>query len=212
TFPVNITDDSQQENDENFIVSLGNLTGGAQFGEPDTAVVTITDNDSAFSCNKVTGISKKECQALVALYDSTDGDKWDEKSGWKMTNTPCNWYGVACKKGSIEKIELSSNKLKGTISAKFFKLKKLEILDLSDNEIDASIFKKVKKFKKLITLLLNNCKLSGKLPNSLMKLKKLTGLDLNDNCLKTKVSKKLKNWLNELNPGWDDTQTNCPPL
>jgi hypothetical protein len=35
----------------------------------------------------------------------------------------------------------------------------------------------------------------------------LTELDLNDNCFSTKVSKKLKKWLDELNPGWDDTQT-----
>jgi Ran GTPase-activating protein (RanGAP) involved in mRNA processing and transport len=44
----------------------------------------------------------------------------------------------------------------------------------------------------------------------LMKLKKLTYLDLNDNCLKTKVSSKLKKWLDEINPGWDETQgTDC---
>ncbi|TGO02157.1 hypothetical protein PN36_29595 [Candidatus Thiomargarita nelsonii] len=162
-----------------------------------------------FSCNKVTDISKTECKALIALYDSTDGDNWRLNWGWKMTNTPCNWHGVTCQTGTVEKLELPSNKLNGAISKKFFKLKKLESLVLSDNEIDASIFKNVKKLKNLKTLWLNNCKLSGKLPNSLMKLKKLSDLDLNDNCLKTKVSKKLKKWLDELNPGWDETQTNC---
>ncbi|MEN8216978.1 MAG: Calx-beta domain-containing protein [Pseudomonadota bacterium] len=210
TFRVPIIDDSVPESNETLIVSLDNATGGAVLGSPDTAVLTIMDDDqNAFSCNQVTGISKKECQALIALYESTDGDNWADNSGWNVTNTPCNWHGVTCKKGSVEKLELSSNKLKGSISAKFFKLKKLEKLDLSYNEIDASIFKKMKKFKNLKTLLLNNCKLSGKIPNSLMKLKKLTELDLNDNCLKTKVSKKLKKWLDALNPGWDQTQTGC---
>jgi Leucine-rich repeat (LRR) protein len=184
TFPVEIIDDSQQENDETFIVSLGNPTGGAQLGTPDTAAVTITDNDS-FSCKKVTEIPKKECNALVALYGSTDGENWVDNTGWKMTNTPCNWYGVTCKKGSVGKLELSNNNLKGVISKKFFKLKKLKVLFLNNNQ------------------------LSGKLSNSMMKLKKLTELDLNVNCLKTKVSKKLKKWLDELNPGWDETQTNC---
>jgi hypothetical protein len=46
TFTINITDDSTPENDENFIVSLDNPTGGAILGEPNTAVVTITDNDT----------------------------------------------------------------------------------------------------------------------------------------------------------------------
>ncbi|MEN8218625.1 MAG: Calx-beta domain-containing protein, partial [Pseudomonadota bacterium] len=50
TFTINITDDSAQESDERLIVSLGNPTGGAQLGSPDTAEVTIIDNDSAFSC------------------------------------------------------------------------------------------------------------------------------------------------------------------
>ncbi|TGO02388.1 hypothetical protein PN36_25890, partial [Candidatus Thiomargarita nelsonii] len=118
---VNIIDDSQQENDEKLIVALGNPTGSAQLGEPDTVVVTIRDNE-AFSCNKVTGISKKECKALVALYDTTEGDNWQDNSGWKMTNTPCNWHGVTCKTGSVGELELSNNNLKGAISIKFFKL------------------------------------------------------------------------------------------
>jgi hypothetical protein len=162
-----------------------------------------------FNCKNVTDISKKECQALVALYDSTDGANWEDNTGWKVTNTPCNWYGVTCKNGSVEKLELSSNNLKDSISKKFFKLKKLEILDLSYNEIDASILKNVKKLKNLETLWLNNCKLRGKIPNSLMKLKKLTDLDLYDNCLISRVSNKLGKWLDKLNPGWDEAQTNC---
>jgi subtilisin family serine protease len=162
-----------------------------------------------FNCKNVTDISKKECQALVALYDSTDGANWRDNTGWKVTNTPCNWYGVTCKNGSVEKLELYSNNLNGSISKKFFKLKKLEILDLSYNEIDASILKNVKKLKNLETLWLNNCKLSGKIPNSLMKLKKLTDLDLYDNCLNSRVSNKLGKWLDKLNPGWDEAQTNC---
>jgi subtilisin family serine protease len=162
-----------------------------------------------FNCKNVADISKKECQALVALYDSTDGANWRDNTGWKVTNTPCNWYGVTCKNGSVEKLELYSNNLNGSISKKFFKLKKLEILDLSYNEIDASILKNVKKLKNLETLWLNNCKLSGKIPNSLMKLKKLTDLDLYDNCLNSRVSNKLGKWLDKLNPGWDEAQTNC---
>jgi len=92
---------------------------------------------------------------------------------------------VSCQKKHVTGLFLGNNNLKGSISKKLSKLKKLKILLLNDN------------------------KLSGKIPKFLMKLKKLTELDLNDNCLKTKVSKKLKKWLNEINPGWDETQTNC---
>ncbi|MEN8217501.1 MAG: S8 family serine peptidase, partial [Pseudomonadota bacterium] len=185
TFTIKITDDSAAEDNETLIVSLGSPTGGAKLGTPDTAMVTITDNDSAFSCKKVTDISKKECQTLVALYDSTKGAKWTNNAGWKTTNSPCSWYGVSCQGGNVTGLELGSNNLKGSIS------------------------KKLSNLKKLGSLLLNDNKLSGEIPKSLMKLKKLTELDLNDNCFSTEVSSKLKKWLDEINLGWDETQTGC---
>jgi hypothetical protein len=185
TFTVHIINDDESENDETFIVSLANPRGGAQIGSPDTATVTIKDDDKTFNCKKASGISTKECQALVALYDSTDGENWVDNGGWKTTKKPCNWNGVTCRNKHVTGLILRNNNLKGSISKKISKLKKLEILSLDDN------------------------KLSGKIPSSLMKLKKLTYLNLNDNCLKTKVSKKLKKWLDEINPGWDETQTNC---
>ncbi|MEN8218852.1 MAG: Calx-beta domain-containing protein [Pseudomonadota bacterium] len=182
---IDITDDRVPENKETLIVSLGNLTGGAKLGKPNTTTVTITDNDSTFNCKKVTDISAKECKALVALYDSTNGAKWTNNTGWKTTNKPCNWNGVTCQKKHVTGLALGNNNLEGSISKKLSKLKKLKVL------------------------LLNNNKLSGKIPSSLMKLKKLTYLDLNDNCLKTRVSHKLGKWLDDLNPGWDENQTNC---
>ena len=49
---------------------------------------------TAFSCDTVTEIPKTECEALVALYNSTNGPGWTNKAGWLCTNTPCSWYGV----------------------------------------------------------------------------------------------------------------------
>jgi hypothetical protein len=209
TFTVHIINDDEPENSENFIVSLANPIGGAEIGSPDTATVTIKDDDKTFNCKKASGISTKECQALVALYDSTDGENWADNTGWKTTNKPCNWNGVTCRSKHVTGLILRNNNLKGSISEKFLKLKKLETLILSDNDLNGTSLKNFKKLKNLETLLIDNCKLTGKIPNSLMKLKKLTIFNLKDNCLKTEVSKKLKKWLDELNPGWDENQTNC---
>ncbi|MEN8221261.1 MAG: hypothetical protein ABFS56_33910, partial [Pseudomonadota bacterium] len=58
------------------------LWGDAQIGKPDTATMTIKDDDKKpYNCKKAIGIPKKECQALVALYDSTDGDNWTNNTG-----------------------------------------------------------------------------------------------------------------------------------
>jgi hypothetical protein len=209
-FTVNIIDDDEPENKETFIVSLANPRGGAEIGSPDTAIVTITDDDKPFNCNKATGIPKKECKALVALYDSTDGKNWVDNTGWKTTNEPCSWSGVTCNKERVTGLSLGNNKLKGSISAKFFKLRKLKTLILSDNDLNDTSLDNFKKLKNLETLLIDNCKLSGEIPDSLRKkLKKLAILNLKDNCLETGVSSKLKEWLDERNPGWDETQTNC---
>ncbi|TGO02189.1 hypothetical protein PN36_29160 [Candidatus Thiomargarita nelsonii] len=45
TITIKITDDSEIENNESFITSLGETTGEAVLGSPDTAVVTIIDDD-----------------------------------------------------------------------------------------------------------------------------------------------------------------------
>jgi len=47
TFTVPITGDSEPESDETFSISLSNPTGCAELGDPDTAVVTIRDNNSS---------------------------------------------------------------------------------------------------------------------------------------------------------------------
>ena len=48
------------------------------------------------NCSAITGMPQSECQALVDLYDSTNGVNWTTKTGWKQTTTPCTWSGVTC--------------------------------------------------------------------------------------------------------------------
>lgn len=71
---------------------------------------------AAFSCDCVTEIPKIECEALVALYDSTNGAGWTNKAGWLQTNTPCSWYGSTCSQGHIQGLGLQQNQLTGAIA------------------------------------------------------------------------------------------------
>lgn len=42
-------------------------------------------------------IPSAEREALITLYNSTNGAKWQNNSGWLGANgTECNWYGVVC--------------------------------------------------------------------------------------------------------------------
>ena len=56
--------------------------------EPCTAPTPLAK--SASGCNTVTGIPMVECEALVSLYHSTDGDDWKRNSSWLTADTPCD--------------------------------------------------------------------------------------------------------------------------
>jgi hypothetical protein len=80
------------------VVSLG-LTPVAQMQKVTAALAT-------FDCGNVTEIPQVECEALVALYESTAGPSWIRKEGWLETNIPCSWYGVSCDQGTVTSINL----------------------------------------------------------------------------------------------------------
>ena len=46
------------------------------------------------SCTGVTGITPIECEALLALYNNTDGANWVDNTNWFQTMTPCDTTGA----------------------------------------------------------------------------------------------------------------------
>ncbi|OQX82436.1 MAG: hypothetical protein B6D64_00145 [Bacteroidetes bacterium 4484_276] len=74
--------------------------------------------------------------ALVALYDSTNGDNWYNNLNWLDENLPVgNWYGIEIENYSVVQINLSSNNLVGNIPSEIGNLNSLSILDVSYNSI-----------------------------------------------------------------------------
>lgn len=63
-------------------------------------------------------VSAPQRDALVALYNSTDGPNWTEKTNW-LSGDPCgnNWYGVTCNTGgtAVTSLDLADNHLSGSI-------------------------------------------------------------------------------------------------
>ena len=60
-----------------------------------------------------------EREALVALYNSTDGPNWVNSTGWLgEEGTECTWYGVTCENSKVTVINLDSNQLTGNIPPK----------------------------------------------------------------------------------------------
>jgi hypothetical protein len=65
------------------------------------------------SCSAMIDISESECEALVDLYNSTNGDGWTNKNGWFAGSSACNnnRYGVWCDNNHVRDINLENNNL-----------------------------------------------------------------------------------------------------
>jgi len=146
-----------------------------------------------FSCADVTEIPQTECEALVALYNSTGGNSWINHTNWLVTNTPSNWYGVGVDNGSIITINLTGNHLSGELPAILGSLARLEGLYLSSNQLVGSIPVSLGNLSNLMDLFLDNNQLSGPIPGELGYLAKLFKLDLSWNQLSGQIPPALGN-------------------
>ncbi len=90
---------------------------------------------AAFDCGDVTEIPQAECEALVALYESTNGDNWTDNTGWLATDTPCSWFGVTCSAGNVSELSLTENNLKGALPPEIGTLTHLIKLYLHGNNL-----------------------------------------------------------------------------
>ncbi len=145
--------------------------------------VTANSTPLAFSCNNVTEIPKIECNALVALYNSTNGTNWTNHAGWLTTSTPCSWYSVTCNTRHITELFLYNNNLNGIIPLELSNLPSLQKLNLSFNGLNGNIPAQLGNFNNLLELTLAFNQLSGSIPVELSNLSSLAYLDLTGNQL-----------------------------
>ncbi len=150
--------------------------------KPDVTNICGGENTTTFSCANVTDVSQTECEALVALYNSTNGNNWTNHDGWLQNNNVCEWHGVTCDSGEIIKLDLSFNNLNGPIDESIGNLANLKYLSFSGNNLGGSIPKEVGNLTNLTYLVLSGDNLSGEIPNEIGNLSNLhyLGIDTNE--------------------------------
>ena len=167
----------------------------------------------SFSCASVTDVPVTECEALVALYQSTNGAGWYHNDNWLVSSTVDSWYGITISSGHVDKIGLGNNNLSGSIPLQLGNLSNLTYLYLYDNQLSGSIPLQLGNLSNLQELHLWGNQLSGSIPAALGNLSNLFVLDLSDNQLSGSIPAQLGNLSNlkELFLGGNQLSGSIPP-
>jgi len=135
-----------------------------------------------------------EREALIALYQSTDGDDWYDNTNWLGdVGTECTWYGVWCSLGKVRSLGLHGNHLRGTIPPELGNLSRLRYLSLHSNQLSGSIPPELGNLSWLQYLYLDRNQLSGSIPAELGDLSSLALLQLYSNQLSGNIPPELGN-------------------
>jgi len=128
---------------------------------------------------------KLQRQAMLKLYERTGGSNWSENANWLGKVHECTWFGVSCNdQMAVTKIELVLNNLKGTIGDDLLgSLSFLEVLNLSKNKLTGTLPEMLGSLTSLGILDLRHNELTGTLPDSLVSLTSLRELNLRKNKL-----------------------------
>ena len=104
-------------------------------------------------------------QALVALYNATDGPNWGNNENWLSDEPLDAWHGVSVSDGRVTELYLGDNQLTGSIPAELGNLSNLEVLHLLDNQLTGPIPTELGNLSSLSDLNLErNQQLTGSIP------------------------------------------------
>ncbi len=147
---------------------------------------TITgDTPSGSSC-VASCVPASQHNALIALYNSTDGDNWTNTlaNNAKWTGADeSTWFGVTVNSCNITEVSLGNNNLTGFIPTEIKNLPNLTNLALSENKLSGGIPVELGNLASLRYLDLLSNQLTGTIPDQLGNITTLEGLNLSDNLL-----------------------------
>jgi hypothetical protein len=147
-------------------------------------------------------VSAAEHNALVDLYNSTNGASWTNHTNWMVAADECTWYGVTCDPGhtTVQQIflpnedsSIAGNNLSGSLPASLGSLASLQALALDFNQLSGSVPPQLGNLANLTFLALQGNQLSGSIPPQLGNLASLRYLNLSGNQLSGAIPAQLGN-------------------
>lgn len=144
-------------------------------GTSASAVVTVLDQDEE---------GEIERDALVALYNATNGAHWTQNRNWASDEPLDQWEGVFLDaQGRISQLNLNLNGLRGPVPDEIGLLRHLRRLDLGANQLTGALPSALGNLTSLRDLLLHQNEFTGPLPPAFGALSELKYLSLGGNRL-----------------------------
>ena len=122
--------------------------------------------------------------ALVALYEQTDGPNWDRSNNW-LTDAPLgDWHGVeADDSGRVVELDLIRNRLSGPVPWELSGLEHLEVLWLAFNDLSGPLPREFGRLARIRIIGMDANELSGPIPPEIGALSNLENLAIAGNQL-----------------------------
>jgi Leucine-rich repeat (LRR) protein len=163
----------------------------------------------------VGGIARAEFNALVKLYQSTQGQNWKVNTNW-LDTINCevkDWVNVQVVDGHVTNLYLDSNNVAGVLPDELVNLTYLEGLHLFGNSVTGEIPKEIGKLTSLLYFSLSHNNLTGKIPESIFQIKNLYLLHLTNNNMEGKIPTEIANLTNleSLSLGQNNLNGTIPP-
>ena len=143
-------------------------------GSVDAPTATVAPRPTATTAPPAaSGSADTDREALVALYNATDGAYWGFKDNWLSDAPLGEWYGVTTNDdGRVIELDLSGNILIGELPPELGSLSNLLTLGLQENALSGEIPPELGNLSydnngSLSTLYLTDNELSGCVPSSL---------------------------------------------
>jgi len=193
-------------NDDSYVVSSATASDAGdyylQITNPAAPLLTLTTLPTTVTVegDPYGGVIQQDYEALVALYNATDGANWTNNTNW-LTGQVSTWHGVTVTGDRVTSLELNSNQLTGTIPSEIGNLTNLISLQLSINQLTGSIPVEIGNLTNLTILTLFLNQLSGTIPSEIGNLTNVTFLSLSHNQLTGSIPPEIGNLTNvfELN-------------
>ncbi len=146
-------------------------------------------------------IPQIERDALMALYNATDGANWYNSSNWGTSEPLSAWYGVTVEiVDEVERVtglDLYYNNLSGTLPSELFNLTELTYLKIKSNaNLTGSIPSEIGNLTSLEHLELSGNNLTGNIPTEIGNASNLQYLNIRYNALEGTIPSEIGNLTN----------------